>query len=107
MMCANILIAWPRSPPSLRRLTHELKAFLHHHVYSSTALEDDRRRSIAMMAELFQFFLDRPERLPDDYRHRTEAEPPHRLVCDYIAGMTDSFFHRTYDQMLGPTPPRS
>ena len=87
--------------------SHELKAFLHQHVYSSPALDDDRRRSIAMMAELFQFFLDHPERLPDDYRHRTEAEPPHRLVCDYIAGMTDSFFHRTYEQMLGPTPPRS
>ena len=87
--------------------SRELKSFLHHHVYSSPALDHDRRSSTAMMAELFQFFLDHPERLPDDYRHRAEAEPRHRLVCDYIAGMTDSFFHRTYEQMLGPTPPQS
>jgi dGTPase len=90
-----------------RAASRELKTFLHHHVYSSPALDDGRRQSIAMMAELFQFFLDHPERLPDDYRHRTEAGPPHRLVCDYIAGMTDSFFHRTYEQMLGSTPQRS
>ena len=87
--------------------SHELKKFLHRHVYSAPALDEDRRRSTAMMAELFRFFLDHPQSLPDSYRERTEAEPPHRVVCDYIAGMTDSFFHRTYEQMLGPTPPRS
>ena len=93
--------------PESRDASRDLKAFLHEHVYSSPALEADRRRSIGMMAELFQCFLDHPELLPDDYRHRAEAEPPHRLVCDYIAGMTDSFFHRTYEQFLGPIPPRS
>jgi len=102
---------YPRRLASFTAESHaasrELKSFLHHHVYSSPALDQDRRRSVAMMAELFQFFLGHPERLPDDYRHRAEAEPRHRLVCDYIAGMTDSFFHRTYEQMLGPTPPQS
>ena len=88
-------------------LSRELKAFLHRDVYSSPALDADRRRSTAMMAELFRFFMDHPDRLPDDYRRGAEAEPPHRLVCDYIAGMTDSFFHRTYEQVLGPIPPRS
>ncbi len=87
--------------------SRELKSFLHRHVYSSPALDQDRRRATAMMADLFQFFLDHPERLPDDYRARTEAEPPHRAVCDYIAGMTDSFFHRTYEQVLSPIPPQS
>jgi len=93
--------------PDSQAASRDLKTFLHHHVYSSPALDEDRRCSIAMMAELFQFFLDHPRRLPDDYRQRSEAEPPHRVVCDYIAGMTDSFFHRTYEQLLGPTPPRS
>jgi dGTPase len=87
--------------------SRELKTFLHRHLYSSPVLEESRHHSAAMMAQLFQFLLDHPDRLPDDYRERAEAEPPHRLVCDYIAGMTDSFFHRTFEQMLGPTPPRS
>jgi dGTP triphosphohydrolase len=26
--------------------------------------------------------------------------PAHRVVCDYIAGMTDSFFRRTWLQMV-------
>jgi dGTPase len=87
--------------------SRELKTFLRGHLYSSPALEDGRRRSMVMMAELFEFLLIHPDRLPDAYRERAEAEPPHRLVCDYIAAMTDSFFYRTFEQMLGPTPARS
>jgi dGTPase len=54
-----------------------------------------------MIAELFQFFVEDPGRLPDHHRELSENSPIHRVVCDYIAGMTDGFFHRTYDQTLG------
>jgi dGTPase len=87
--------------------SRELKTFLHHHVYSSPALDHERRRSTAMMAELFDFFLAHPDRLPDPYRESAGSEAPHRVVCDYIAGMTDAFFRRTYEQMLMATPPRA
>jgi len=88
-------------------LSRALKSFLHRHVYSSPALEDDRERSTAMMADLFAFFLDHPERLPESYREMIGAEPGHRVVCDYIAGMTDSFFRKTFEQMLTATPRRA
>jgi dGTPase len=84
----------------------ELKSFLHRHVYDSPALDEDRRGSIAMMAELFEFFLDHLDRLPEAYRESMAGQEPHRVVCDYIAGMTDSFFRRTYDQMLHAIPRR-
>ena len=84
----------------------ELKGYLHRCVYSSPALDEDRRRSIAMMAELFEFFLEHLDRLPEPYRETAAGQPPHRVVCDYIAGMTDAFFRRTYDQMLSAIHPR-
>ena len=54
-----------------------------------------------MIGELFRFFLDDPGRLPPPYCQQALAEPAHRVVCDYIAGMTDAFFHRTYEQTIG------
>ncbi|HEV3201981.1 MAG TPA: deoxyguanosinetriphosphate triphosphohydrolase [Bryobacteraceae bacterium] len=86
-----------------------LKRFLHSKVYASEALGGHRHRSMTMIAELFQFFLDYPGRLPQSYREQTVDEPAHRVVCDYIAGMTDIFFHRTYEQTIGPAtmPPES
>ena len=83
----------------------EIKRFLHRCIYSSDALAGERRRSTAMIAELFRFFLREPGRLPDHYREQSEGQPVHRTVCDYIAGMTDVFFYRTYEQLLGPRHP--
>jgi dGTPase len=61
---------------------------------------EDRDRSVALIGELFQFFLSYPDRLPQPYSQQAMSEPPHRVVCDYIAGMTDTFFYRTYRQMI-------
>ncbi len=83
--------------------SRELKTFLHARVYSSPALDEDRSRSTVMMAELFDFFLEHGDRLPEPYREMLDMEPAHRVVCDYIAGMTDSFFRRTHEHMLAAT----
>ena len=77
-----------------------LKRFLRERVYSSQALHEERQRSAAMIAELFAYFLQHPERLPESSRDNLEAQPPHRAVCDYIAGMTDGYLRRTYSQRL-------
>jgi dGTPase len=91
--------------PTAQCSSRGLKNFLIRRVYSSPALEQGRRESVLMMSELFGFLLVHPNSLPEPYREMMETEPAHRVVCDYIAGMTDSFFRRTYEQMLGPTPP--
>jgi dGTPase len=92
--------------PETAATSRELKRFLFRHVYSSPALGDDRRRSMALVARLFQYLVDSPARLPEPYSDQVSTEPVHRVVCDYIAGMTDTFFRRTYEQMIGPaTPP--
>jgi len=80
--------------------TVALKAFLHQRVYSSEQLLAERRRVTAMLAELFDFYVDHPDRLPPPYDEQAAGEAPHRIVCDYIAGMTDGFFHRTYRRII-------
>ena len=80
---------------------HELKRFLHSRVYEAPALASGRRESAAMIGELFLLFLDRPELLPESYRELSGDQPLHRVVCDYIGGMTDTYFRRVYGQMTG------
>ena len=75
-----------------------LKQFLRGTVYFSPPLSEERRHSAAMIAELFRYFLENPERLPESYREDTRGQEPHRVVCDYIAGMTDGFLRRSYEQ---------
>jgi dGTPase len=81
--------------------SRQLKRFLLAKVYEAPALTEGRSHSVAMVGELFQFFLNHPDRLPAAYREQAAQEAPHRVVCDYIAGMTDSFFRRIYEQNAG------
>jgi dGTPase len=81
-----------------------LKEFLFARVYAAPALAEDRRRSVAMIADLFAYFVEDPRRLPDPYAALAETTPPHRVACDYIAGMTDAFCRRTHEQAFGPAP---
>jgi len=74
----------------------ELKQFLHHQVYYSELMMEERRRSACMLAELFEFYVASPEKLPLNYVESLSSSPVHRVVCDYIAGMTDGYFLRQY-----------
>jgi dGTPase len=87
--------------PDTGETSRALKRFLWEHVYTSPALGDDRARSVTAIGELFQYFLASSDSLPEAYREQMDSEPAHRVICDYIAGMTDSFFRRTYEQFLG------
>ena len=84
--------------PAAAATSRELKRFLYRKVYSSPDLAAERRRSMAMVEELFAWFAADPDRLPEPYRTQASSEAPHRVVCDYLAGMTDGFLRRTYDQ---------
>jgi len=77
----------------------QLKRFLRRAVYEDEALVGARKDSVGHVAELFEFFLKHPDRMPADYREQFSTEPLHRQVCDYIAGMTDGFFMRTCAQV--------
>jgi dGTPase len=81
--------------------SRELKRFLYAKVYASPELSGERNRSVERIGELFQFFLDHPEKMPHPYSEQVLDLPAYRVVCDYIAGMTDAFFRRTCEQTIG------
>jgi len=82
-----------------------LKRFLTLRVYSNPAIAEERDRSVAALDALFCFFLDHPERMPRHYADLAQSEPRHRIVCDYIAGMTDHFLLRQCHELMGAPAP--
>ena len=71
-----------------------LRAFLHERMYNHYKVNRMRAQAKRMLADLFNQFLQDPGTLPQPWRHQAEtADEFHRarLVCDYIAGMTDTF----------------
>jgi dGTPase len=78
-----------------------LKRFLSAHLYSNPAISEDRDRSVAALDSLFQFFMENPDRMPRFYSALAKTESRHRVVCDYIAGMTDRYVLRRCRDLLG------
>jgi dGTPase len=87
--------------PSTAQEEVSLRHFLNVRLYSHPWISEDRDRSVAALDALFGFFLDRPEEMPMYYAELVEREPRHRVVCDYVAGMTDHFLLRRYQELLG------
>ena len=77
-----------------------LKSLLHARVYNSPELLSERERSRQLIGRLFDFFMRQPERLPEGYQRQAGNVPLHRVVCDYIAGMTDGYLVRTSQTLL-------
>jgi dGTPase len=94
--------------PAMAKLNGDLKRFLFARLYSQPMIVEDRDRSVAALDALFSFFLDDPKRMPVQYSELALHQPPHRVICDYIAGMTDHFLLRQCHELLGisatPTP---
>jgi dGTPase len=94
--------AYPRrlvcfTPPT-QSTNRALKQFLHHSAYYSEPMVEARRRTAAQIGELFEFWVAHPEKLPEHYVKLLPESPVHRVVCDYIAGMTDGYFERCFQQ---------
>ncbi len=83
-----------------------LKRFLLEHLYNDPAIVVDRERSVEALGELFQYYFDHPEAMPKSYTELAQVSPRHRVVCDYIAGMTDHYLLRQHAQQLGEGSPR-
>jgi dGTPase len=66
----------------------------------------DRERSVEALGQLFQFYLDHPEAMPRSYQELAQINPRYRVVCDYIAGMTDHFLLRQHADQLGANSSR-
>ena len=69
----------------------QIKDFLYENVYYCPVLRQDKEQGEQIITELFTYFMETPTSLPESYQEKARHEPLHQIVCDYIAGMTDSY----------------
>ncbi len=99
------------APRGLRRpLSAEnaaLKKFLQARLYENPAIVGERERSVEALAELFHFYWRILRKCRRVTRSLASRSPKHRVVCDYIAGMTDHFLLKLHGELTGPESARS
>ena len=78
----------------------QTKAFLYENLYFSRDLDSEKDAAERVITELFEHWIAHPEALPASHREKAKQEPLPRVVCDYIAGMTDNFILNQHEKML-------
>ncbi len=87
--------------PRSKKGRRQLKDFLYENLYFSPALEGEKDDAERIVGELFAHWMEEPEDLPRSYREKAGQDPLPRVICDYIAGMTDPFIYQQYEKYCG------
>lgn len=100
-------------PPETRELsmssavlqaTNALREYMYQHVYLGSRAKADDGKVTLMIDLLYHHFLAHPGQLPAELLHINQErnEPIERAVVDYIAGMTDRYAIKVFEDLYVP-----
>jgi dGTPase len=77
------------------------KNFLYENLYFSPSLADEKDDAERVVTDLFDFWMSHPASLPHSYQDKAKEDSLPRVICDYIAGMTDHFIFEQHEKYCG------
>ncbi len=83
----------------------EMKRYLFHHMYRHHKVTRMESKSSKVIQELFKLYESNPDILPHNTREKikNKVEPIRRIICDYIAGMTDRYAIEEFEKLTEPS----
>lgn len=88
--------------PEIGAAMQELRAFLFQMVYHNPQAKGEEGKAEEMLHRMFEAYVKDPDRLPEDFQDIRFREGVEQAVCDYIAGMTDSYAVEKYGELFIP-----
>ena len=88
--------------PEVDNALKTLRAFMFERVYRNPIAKGEEARAQDMLQRMFEYYVNHPEALPEDFHPQLSFEGLERTVCDYIAGMTDNYAVDKFTQIFIP-----
>lgn len=88
--------------PDVDEAYRELHSFMFKNVYTNPICKGEEGKAIAIVQELYRYFSEHPEEMPDEYVVLAEKESAQRGACDYISGMSDHYALAMYNNLFVP-----
>ena len=89
------------SPP-ISEAVHEFTEFMYSHVYRNPVAKGEESKVGNILRSIWEYYVNRPDALPDDFRALAEADGLERAVTDYVSGMTDKYVMDVYSELFIP-----
>ena len=80
----------------------DLRSFMFENVYRSPIAKAEESKAKDMLQRLFEYYINHPEALPEDFQPQLSFDGMERTVCDYIAGMTDNYAVDKFNEIFIP-----
>lgn len=88
--------------PKVDGALRDLRSFMFDHVYRNPVAKGEESKAKAMLKQLYEYYYDHPDALPEDFQPQLSFGGMERIVCDYIAGMTDKYAVDKYTEIFIP-----
>lgn len=79
-----------------------LHTFLFDRVYRNPVAKGEESKVFGIIKGLYDYFLENPEKLSNEYLEILKRDGVNRAVTDYVAGMTDHYAVETYKNIYIP-----
>lgn len=81
-----------------------LRKFMFESLYTNPKAKSEEKKARKLLIELYGYYLENIQELPETYIKIMEErnEKPERIVCDYIAGMSDSYCVSKFSDIFIP-----
>lgn len=91
--------------PEIDATMRKLREYMFESVYKNKKAKAQEEQAERLLEQLFIYYEKHLDRLPEEYHLRMELlkEPPYRVVCDYIAGMTDNYAVSKFKEIMIPS----
>lgn len=90
--------------PATMGIIVELREFLYRNVYESEIVHKEFVKAKKILEELYYYMLEKGGPFDKETKAYPPDTPKERMVCDFIAGMTDRYALGLYQSVFIPTP---
>ncbi len=93
-----------RMSADIEQAMGNLRKFMFANVYTNSKSKSEDGRAKELLKQLFIYYMNHLDELPEEYRMLREmhGDSDERVVCDYIAGMSDGYAIDTYERLFVP-----
>ncbi len=90
--------------PEVEKAMADLRKFMFEHVYLNPKAKGEEEKAVHMIQQLFEYYMKHLELLPGQFHDALirSQDPPEQIVCDYIAGMTDHYAVKKFEEFFIP-----
>ncbi len=87
---------------SVEKALGDLRNFMFENIYKGEILKVEREKAQFVLTQVYTYYYNKPQAMPDFYKKIVEEEGLHTGVADYISGMSDDYCLMLFNNLYVP-----